>query len=111
MQQVIEMIQKNAKEHIRVELTEFKGHDLVGVRVYAETDSGMLATRKGITVRVELLPEIVTALQKAQEIAAREGLIEGVAVKPSGRGGYRPGAGRKKSALPEPDAEPDLADL
>ena len=46
MQQVVETIQTNAKEQLRVELTEFKGHDLLGMRVYAETNSGYIATEK-----------------------------------------------------------------
>jgi hypothetical protein len=33
MQQIVETIQKNAKEQLRVEFTEFEGHDLLGIRV------------------------------------------------------------------------------
>jgi hypothetical protein len=75
MREVIEDIQKNLKEQLRVDLTKFNGHDLLGVRVYAETDSGMIATKKGITVNVQLLPELVAALKKAQAVAVKAGLI------------------------------------
>lgn len=75
MQEVVETIQKNMKEQIRVEFAEFKGYDLFGIRVYAETENGMVATKKGITINVKLLPELVAALQKAQARAAKEGLI------------------------------------
>jgi hypothetical protein len=75
MQQVIETIEKNLKEQVRIELTEFKGYDLLAVRVYAKTDSGFIATKKGITVNVKLLPDLVNALQKAEAAAIQAGLI------------------------------------
>lgn len=75
MQQVVETIEKNSKEQIHVELTEFKGHDLLGVRVYAQTDNGWLPTKKGITVNVRLIPELVAALKKAEAAALKAGLI------------------------------------
>ena len=76
MQQVVETIQKNAKEQLRVEFTEFEGHDLLGIRVYAETDSGFIATEKEITVNVKLLPKLMMALRKAQTVAFLAGLID-----------------------------------
>jgi predicted Zn-dependent protease len=76
MQQIVGTIEKNAKEHIRVELTEFNGHDLFAVRVYAETDNGFVPTKKGVTVNVRLLPELAAAVLKAKAVAVKAGLIE-----------------------------------
>lgn len=76
MQQVVETIQKNVKEQVRIEFTEFKGHELFAVRVYAETENGMVATKKGITVNVKMLPELAAAIQKAKAMALKAGLIE-----------------------------------
>jgi len=100
MQEVIETIPKNAKEQIRVELVEFKGYDLLGLRVYADTDNGPIATRKGITVSVKLIPDLLAALHKAESAAVKAGLLTGgTGASSTRRGGYRPGAGRKKRAL------------
>ena len=97
MQEVVETIKKNTKEEIRVELTEFKGHDLLGLRVYADTDNGPIATRKGITVNVRLIPDLLAALHKAEGAAVRAGLLTGgTGAGSTRRGGYRPGARRKK---------------
>lgn len=39
MKRVIATLSKNAHEVVKVELTEFNGHDLAGIRVWArETD-------------------------------------------------------------------------
>jgi len=61
------VIKKNTKEQIRIEQTEFKGHDLVTIRVYYEDDEGKWwPTKKGITFRQELLGEIIRALKEIE---------------------------------------------
>ncbi len=49
MEKLISTLPKNARESIKVELTEFKGHDLLSVRVYADNGTDLVPTRKGIT--------------------------------------------------------------
>ena len=57
------IIQKNAREEIRIERTDFKGHDLINVRVFYDDGSGdKRPSKQGIALRTELLPEIVDAL-------------------------------------------------
>lgn len=71
----IAVLRKNALEEIRVELSEFNGHDLISVRVWAQPRSGRkerIPTKAGIACKVALLPELIAALQKA-ELAARAG--------------------------------------
>jgi len=71
-------IEKNANERIKVELTKYKDHDLIGLRVYYRgslTGQDWQPTKKGITVRVALLPEIIKALQDAENKAQKAGLI------------------------------------
>ena len=58
--------------------------------------------KKGITVNVKMLPQLISALQKAEGAAVKAGLLVGVGSSP-GRGGYRPGAGRKKGSTKTPD--------
>ncbi|EME68267.1 transcriptional coactivator-like protein [Paramagnetospirillum caucaseum] len=73
MKQVIATIPKNASEVVKVELTEFNGHDLVGIRVWTkDTDR---PTQKGVTVAVAMLPAILAALATAEAEARTAGLI------------------------------------
>lgn len=62
---IIASIPKNAREAIVIDVSEYKGHHLVGCRVWAKNDDGDVPTRKGITLRVAHLPDVITALQKA----------------------------------------------
>jgi hypothetical protein len=74
----IAVIRKNAREEIRVELSEFNGYDLVNIRVWVEPRDGgaeYIATRSGIACRIALLPEIIVALQKAELKARNAGLL------------------------------------
>jgi len=62
---VATIIEKNKREQIRIEVNEFRGQDLVDIRVYyQDQDSGeWKPSKKGIAFRVELLPEVIEALQ------------------------------------------------
>jgi len=60
---VIAEIQKNRREVVRLERTQFKGHDLLAVRVYIEGKDGeMKATTKGITMKPEAWRELAPML-------------------------------------------------
>ncbi len=75
MQKQIAAIPKNAREQLHVSLTEFKGHDLIDLRIYADGQGEWIATRKGITIKVDHLPAIVEALQRAITEARAAGLL------------------------------------
>ena len=61
-------IQKNTLDVIRIQKTKYKGHDLVDVRVYVEDKNGeKIPTRKGITFKVDLLDEVISALEEIKE--------------------------------------------
>ena len=71
-------IRKNTAEEIRIELTQFNGHDLLNVRVWTDPRNGgseRIPTRAGIACRVALLPEIIEALQQAEAEARARGLL------------------------------------
>ena len=71
-------IRKNAAEEIRIELTEFNGHQLINIRVWTEPRNGgseRIPTKAGIACRVALLPEIIAALQQAEGEARARGLL------------------------------------
>lgn len=65
---------------VRVALDEFHGVDLIDVRVWADFKAGPAGvvrapTKKGVALNVRSLPELIQALQKAQEEAQRRGLL------------------------------------
>lgn len=71
------LIEKNAKEHVRVSLAEFKGHELIDVRVFAGSriTGDIVATKSGICLRVQKLPELIAALQVAEAEARARGWL------------------------------------
>ena len=57
------VIKKNSRESIVISQTEFKGNDLVDIRTFFTNGEGELSpTKKGITVRLEKLDELVATL-------------------------------------------------
>lgn len=70
----IAIIEKNTREEVRVSLDDWRGYDLVSVRVFYRRKAGEpLPTKKGITFDVKLLPEIIEALEAARKAASGEG--------------------------------------
>jgi hypothetical protein len=72
------VIRKNAREEIRVELSGYKGYDLVNLRVWADplhAGSGRIPTKAGIACNVALIPDLIAALRKAEAAARQAGLL------------------------------------
>jgi len=71
MQKLIDQFDKNGLEKIKVHLQEWKGEKYVDVRVWILPDAGEegaeIATKKGLTLHVELIPDLIEALKKARE--------------------------------------------
>lgn len=65
MPELIAEIPKNKGEKLCVRLTEYNGLQLVDMRCYSLLDDA--PTRKGLTIRPELLPALISALQRAQQ--------------------------------------------
>ena len=62
MNQIIKRISKNACEDLVIELSEFKGYQLLSLRIWTKAVPGLkaaLPTSKGVTVRTELAPELL----------------------------------------------------
>jgi len=76
---LIGTIQKNRASEVRVSLTEFKGYQLVDVRVWAKpfgTEGGdTRATREGVSLGIAKLPELIRTLQAAWTEAKAKGLV------------------------------------
>jgi hypothetical protein len=68
---------RQRNECIRLTLSRFKGKAICDLRVYFTTEAGLMRpTKKGITFRIEKLPEIRKALEKAEARAIDLDLIE-----------------------------------
>jgi hypothetical protein len=67
-ERVLATIHKNNREEFRVTRGDFKGHDVVGIRVwFLDRDSGEMRPGKdGIAIRAVLLNEVIGALQAAK---------------------------------------------
>lgn len=71
----IATLPKNTREEIQFSLVEFKGVDLCDLRVFVPGDGDPIATKKGLSFRPALLPDIIAGLQKVEAEARRRGLI------------------------------------
>ena len=59
------VIPKNRKEEVRISVDTFKGHQLVNMRVWFEAEDGQMRPGKqGVAVKLDLVPELVSAIQE-----------------------------------------------
>ena len=60
-------IRKNAREEIRVDRVEYKGYDLVNIRIWFKADDGgMRPGKDGLSFRAALCDEVIDALLDAK---------------------------------------------
>ncbi len=76
MEQEITVIPKNTREWVSIRLTEYKGHDLADIRICVRNSCGLTSTKKGVSVPIRLLPDLIVGLQEAATVAASGGLLE-----------------------------------
>jgi hypothetical protein len=79
---VIATLDKNSRERVRVALDTYRDTRLIDLRIVVDLSgsSGIDApTKKGISLRVEFLPELRRALAEAEARAREMGWIEGPA--------------------------------
>ncbi len=77
MDQLIASFPKNKFEEIRVQIKEFKGYDLVDIRVFAGTKEGeeKVPTGKGISINVSHFSELKKAILQAEEVLRKNQLL------------------------------------
>jgi hypothetical protein len=75
---IIARIPKNTRDEVIVSLGEYRGHNLIDIRVFADINGlgAQVATKKGISLHVTMVPAIIKALMDALGEAHRRGLIE-----------------------------------
>ncbi|SLN72060.1 Transcriptional Coactivator p15 (PC4) [Roseivivax jejudonensis] len=61
-------IRKNDREEIRVMRNDFKGHDMINVRVFYDAGGEMKPGKQGIAFKAELLSDFLWALNEAQQM-------------------------------------------
>jgi hypothetical protein len=67
-QRLITEFQKNSQELIKVHLQTFRAQEYVDIRAWIKDEKSgeYKATLKGLTLHVELLPELIGALKTAE---------------------------------------------
>ena len=71
------VLEKNSRESLVINQTEFKGVKLVDVRVFYKDEAGDLKpTKKGVSVRLEQLDALIKALSEVSATAREQELVE-----------------------------------
>ena len=69
-------IPRGRGEELRVGLSSLNGRSFLDLRIWYPTEDGTLRpSKKGVTCRLDQLPDLETALARAIEFAQREGLL------------------------------------
>ncbi len=60
-------VDKNSRERIEVRAAEYQGHQYIDIRTYWRTtdDETWKPSKKGVTVRPEMVGELIAVLKKA----------------------------------------------
>lgn len=75
MSELVARFEKNSFEEVRISLTEFKGKDLIDIRVYyqPEGEEEMRPTKKGITISPEKFSELKKGIQSLEKVLKEKG--------------------------------------
>lgn len=69
---------RSRNEHVRVEISEYREHPLINIRVWQTGSDGVdRPTTKGIALAIAKLPELTKALLQAEAKAYSIGLLQG----------------------------------
>lgn len=72
---IIHEFQKNATDKVVIQFKNYKGYDLVDLRIHYLADvpkQEWKATAKGISIRRNLIPELVEGVKKIQQAWEKE---------------------------------------
>jgi hypothetical protein len=73
----IATIPKSKTEEVRVGLEYYRGHRLVDIRIFAEFTPARvrMPTKKGVSLSITALPDLIEALRDAQAAARSMGIL------------------------------------
>ena len=76
---MIAVVAKNSSEDVRIALSDYAGHDLIDIRVYADLKAGSMVTRgptkRGVALSVHKIDDLIAGLTQARDEAERRGLL------------------------------------
>ena len=77
MDKTVASFQKNKFQQVHIGIPDFKGNDLVDIRVWTQLQGSdhMVATAKGVSINVHLLPELKKAIEEVERILKEEKMI------------------------------------
>ena len=77
MNKLVSFFQKNKFEEVRVQIKEFKGYDLIDIRVYTTVKEGedKIPTGKGISLNVTHFGDLKKALLETENILRENNLL------------------------------------
>ncbi len=77
MDKTVATFQKNKFQQVHIGIREYKGNDLVDVRVWTQVQGGdhMVATAKGVSINIHLLPELQKGLAQVEKILKEEKML------------------------------------
>lgn len=75
---LVARLPKNADEEVRVTIDKFKNHLLLDVRIFADFTAANtpFPTKRGVSIRIGQLPDLLDALQDAAAAARKLGLLD-----------------------------------
>ena len=79
MDEVIYKFRKNSREEVRVSIRKFEGRDYLDIRAWVEKESGhgeFTPTRKGLTLSIYVLPELLKGMNALEEELVQRGLLK-----------------------------------
>jgi hypothetical protein len=78
MDKTVAVFQKNKFQEVRVGIREFKGNDLIDIRTWTMTQGSeeMVPTAKGVSININLLPELRKALDVVEKELKASGLFK-----------------------------------
>ncbi len=78
MNKLVTSFQKNKFEEVRVQIKEFKGYDLLDLRVYTAAKEGeeKVPTGKGLSINVTHFNDLKNSILEAEKILRENDLLE-----------------------------------
>jgi hypothetical protein len=78
MGKLVTKFDKNSTEEVHVQITEYKGHNLIDIRVfyYPEGEEEARPTKKGISISTDLFPDLKKAILELEKALSEEGLLD-----------------------------------
>ncbi|MFH1645614.1 MAG: transcriptional coactivator p15/PC4 family protein [Candidatus Omnitrophota bacterium] len=78
MNETVATFDKNKFEEIRIGVKEYKGFDLIDLRVWVESKNAgsKVPTAKGLSLNVELFPQFRDAVLQLEKVLKENNLLE-----------------------------------